>query len=359
MNIEKNRTLLIWVSKLFFGIKERKRLWKRLAVQIEYNVNLNVALENYCDRLAQHNSPLELVMRDVIRSNNMGIPFYQAISDYIPSEESMLLRAGITGGHFSDNLLLCTELMTVKEEISQEIKKALRYPLLLLLLIIVMLVGIAWYIIPELTVLSDPTAWTGAAGILYAVSNVIASPMGVMLLAGIGLVFLAVYLSLSRLTGRLRFYLDKAAPYSMYRLTVGAVWLFTLATLMKAGISINFIIQDMLASPVLTRYLRERMEAVSLAYQQGFAFGKTLASTRMDFPSRELIEDIQVYESYPNFYDNLYDLAKEWLKDGKEEILEKAKTLNAICLLMVFSIVGFLALALTSIQSQMRMSLGM
>jgi hypothetical protein len=189
---------------------------------------------------------------------------------------------------------------------------------------------------------------------MYAVSSFVASTFGVAILAVLAAVLVLAFVSLPYWTGALRVRFDNFPPWSIYRLMVGSVWLFTVATLLKANTALDQVFRDMLDSGVLRPWLRERVRRMRDHYQSEANFGKLLLSLNMNFPDQELVEDLAVYAAMPNFSREMYSIARQWLDEGVERIAAQAQIVNSILILCIIVIMCGIGLAGGSMQEQLQ-----
>ena len=341
--------LLRLVAKIWFGSVERQKLWEMLAAHQRYNLALKRSLELYRERLIQRNSPLELVMDEVIAAYQDGQDLDEAFSSFIPPEEAMLLRAG-SQTDLSRALELCVDMIKARRSIMSSLVSALAYPLLLLVMFCGMLWVLAFMVFPELRLLGEPSQWGMAARILFGSAEFIASPWGALLAALLLLGVVTSMLSLPLWTGSLRLKAEKYAPWSIYRLLNGATWMMSVATLMRAGMKFIFILDDMLELEQMSPWLRERVQRIRQVYQHGDRLASALKAAGMNFPSPEVIEDLLAYEELPSFYDNFYNIAREWLETSQKEITRKAGALNAALICGIGLLLCGVALATSSLQ---------
>lgn len=341
--------LLPLVARIWFRAAERQKLWEMLAAHQRYNLALKRSLELYRERLIQRNSPLELVMDEVIAAYQDGQDLDEAFSSFIPPEEAMLLRAG-SQTDLSHALELCVDMIKARRNIMDSLFSALAYPVLLLVMFCMMLWVLAFMVLPELRLLGDPSQWGMAARILFGSAEFIASAKGVLLAGFLFIGIIASLVSLPLWTGRFRLKVETHAPWSIYRLLNGATWMFSVATLMRAGMKFMFILDDMLELKQMSPWLRERIQRIRQVYQHGDKLASALKDAGMNFPSPEVIEDLLAYEELPSFYDNFYDIAREWLETSQKEIKRKAGALNAALICGIGLLLCGVALATSSLQ---------
>lgn len=343
---------------LFFDAPVRRRTWRKLSAQLRHGVGLEVSLLQMRNRYKVKKSPLEAVLSQILDRLHKGQAFDVAVYGFAPSEELMLLRGGVRSGRLSEALELCSDLIKARQGIIGVVAGAVAYPLVLLSVFTGMLLLLSLEVIPQLALLSNPEAWDGAAAALYHISNGIASPGGAAALALSILAFAGSLVSLPFWTGRLRLYVENVPPWSMYRLVTGTIWLFTVATLLRSGVQLNFILDDMLSNQNLRPWLKERVLAIRAEYALGKKLGQVLADTKMHFPDDEMIDDLLVYAELQEFHTQLHLLAGEWLQDGIARIDLQAKFINSICIGSIFVLLTGVAVATGSMQQQLGSTMG-
>lgn len=341
------------LTRFLFNGKMRRKVYLRLATQLRYNVSLLFSLETLRDQSKKRNKVLSEMYSHIIEQLELGRKLASTLAEYIPNDELMLIQSGEAGGNLQEGFLLAAKVIQAKQNIGASIRMAIAYPMVLFTLLILLLVVVSFMVIPNFALISDPTLWTGSAYALYVISNIITSPFGVIMLVTLLLSILAVSYSFPNLTGKTRIILDRFPPYSMYRLTIGTTWLFTIASLIKSGKQLNDILKEMIQSETNSPYLKERLHAILESYAVGKKFGESLVLANMDFPDAELVDDIKVYSELPHFEETLYQIAEDWLNEGTEKIKDSSKIFNTICLLFIASAIIGIVLAFQNIQQTM------
>lgn len=341
------------VGRFAFGSKQRQRVWKKIAAQVHNGIPLEESLEILLTQARTRNSSLAAVYADILAHMASGHNLGTALTGYASSEEIMLIASGQKAGKVEEGLRLATTLLVAKQKIQTAVISALAYPLFLALLCIALLLVVSIRVVPQLAVLVDPTQWTGAAGVLYTISNVIGSFYGIVLLTMLLAACVAVFVTLPLWTGKRRVLVENIPPWSIYRLTVGSVWLFTVATLMRSGMQLAHILENMLSSDSISSYLYERVQAIAVQSRAGRNLGEAMYEAGTHFPDVELIDDMRVYARLPGFQERLYEMANDWMVDGVELIQRNAKVLNTIFITGIIAQVGGLAMAVVSLQSQL------
>lgn len=346
------------VARFWFGGSTRRRTWRKLAAMLRHGVTLQQAITIMLARLKAQNSPLAQVFSRILNSLNGGQPLDVAVKGFVSEEEIMLLRGGHQSGRLGESLALCSELIEARQTIVGSVIGAFAYPVVLFGLFITVLLMLSLYVVPELTLISNPELWQGAAAVLYRVSRFVGSHAGLITLVTLISIVALTLFSLPRWTGKYRLWVEKIPPWSFYRLIVGSVWLFTLATLMRSNIQLITIIDEMLKSESMRPWLRERIVAIREEYVKGKNLGNLLADTGMHFPDDEMIEDLVIYAPLPGFDQRLHMLASDFLQDGIATIQRQAKIMNVVCLIAIILQVAGLAFSVSSLQQQIGSNLG-
>ncbi|MDR2504233.1 MAG: type II secretion system F family protein [Deltaproteobacteria bacterium] len=341
-----------FIIKSYFGQKTRAKTWTKLATLLRYNVGELKAAEMLHDRYAARRHILANLFAAVIDDLNKGHPLDVALLPWAPPEEIMLIRGGQKSARLPEALLDCVALIEARQKITGSLISAVSYPLLLGVMFIVLLLVVSMYVIPELAQISNPDTWSGAAAALYAAGSFVSSFAGAAVLLMLVALSALALLSLPYWTGPVRAAFDRLPPWSIYRLILGSIWMFSVATLLRANIQLDQILGDMLDSDVLRPWLRERVALIKERYQYEANLGTVLLQLDLNFPDQELVEELAVYASFPDFHKNLFSIAKDWLGEGVERINSQAKALNTIFIIGIMLVLCAIGLAIGSMQQQ-------
>lgn len=346
----------LWNSlfvRLAFNRTVRLHTWKKLAKYGQFGLSLDRSLRMFQEQAASVHDPLAGILARILRRMEGGHTLGAALTGFASSEEILLIASGQAAGKLPEGLLLAGELLEAKKKISSAVVGAVAYPVFLLSICIGILIIIATQMIPELSTISDPKKWTGNAALLYGISTFVSSWKGVAALLAF-LVFSAVLLlTLPLWTGPLRRHVEAIPPWSLYRLIVGSVWLFTIATLMRSGMGIKIIFLNMMESESISPYLKEKVRAIFIQTETGKTLGEAMRDCGMNFPDRGVIHEMIGYASLPDFQDTLYDIAKEWMNDGLEAIERNVKMVSVAALFTIVFLVCGLSISIMDIQTQL------
>ena len=342
-----------FISRLSFNAKVRASVWKQLGKLLENRMRLADALALLKEQAERRKSPRALVYAEILRKLGSGHTLGEALEvGYASREEILLISFAQDSSRLAGGLTLAGKVLEARGKILKSLVNVLSYPVMLFTLVIVMMIIVAEKVMPHLLLLSDPNTWSGAAYILYRQSSFVASLEG--LIFGLVLLALAVLtgFSFARWTGPGRRVADKIMPWSIYRLTVGTLWLYALATRMSAGHQISGILREMVSDPGTSPYLREIMERVLAFSSKGEDLGQALKNSEMSFPSVELVDTLAVYARMPDFQKHIVELADGWLADGIEGIERLVGKLRFWMLILVILQLCLVALAIGNFQTQ-------
>lgn len=342
-----------YLAKLSFSSSVRQRTWKKLSVQVHHGMSLTQSLEQMKSRAIARKSHSYLVYARALENLSLGHNLGVSISDFATPEEVMLISSGQLSGHLSEGLELASNLLAAKQEIVQSVISALLYPVFLFVMCLVVLFVVSIMVMPKFAMLSDPTKWTGAAGIFYTFTSFVNSYYGMFILLMFVILVLFSLLTLPSWTGKFRQYVENVPPWSIYRLTVGAVWLYTVSTLMRSGAQLSHILETMLNSESISPYLHERVLAIVVENNLGNNLGESMYNSEMNFPDPDLIDDLRVYALMPNFHNRMFELASEWMIDGVGLVKKQSRVLNLVSILLITGLVSIMALSIGSLQSQL------
>lgn len=324
------------LTKLAFNNAFRKKLWAKIATQLKYGVPLLIILKNLKEQY-KNNGMLGNIFEDIYEKfKEKGLSY--ALKNYVPYDELMLIESSESGGKLYSGFELAERIVEAKSTIKKAIRAALAYPSFLFALLIVMLLMVAFVLIPSFEGISDPAAWRGFGYVLYLTASFLGSVygaiFGIFCILGIGFMFY----SFPNYTGEYRTLLDKFPPYSIYRMIVGSTWLFTFSSLMKAGRQQADILESMKNSEISTPYLKDRIEKILENFGKK-KFGDALLLANTGFPDEEIINDLKTYAELPEFEDKLYKISEDWIKQGQEKLTEQAKIVQTACLVLITTII--------------------
>lgn len=346
MNINK------WLVKCSFGAKERIRVWKKIAVQIKHGIPFYRCIEIQRDRARRKKKRVATVYNHILRQNQAGSNLANALAGWASPEEIMLIGAG-EKKDLVNGLNLSVNMMENKNVIRNQVIGASVYPIFLLLMCAVVMCIIAFILVPEFTKLLPEDKWTGLAGFLLGLSRFVASIWGLITAIAFVVICFAIFFTFPVLTGNLRKKLDRFPPWNIYREVVGVGWMFSVATLMSAGIQPRQIFSESINSQSVTPYLKERIRAVDYQMSLGKNIGVSMQDAKFDFPSEEVIDDMVVYAELPDLEKQMSSIAEEQMTACIASVKRKMGIMKTVLMFIVVMLILLVILSIFSLQSSL------
>ena len=342
------------VAFLCFGPAVRMRLWNKLAMQIRNRTSLEDGLRRLYQQAVDRKSPLAKIYNYILDTLGRGHTLGVALEGLASREEVMLIASAQASAKLAEGFGLAEKVLSAQGRIRNSLISSLSRPIMLFLACVGLLYMISSHVMPQLAMVSDPGSWSGAAHFLHKLAAFVASWGG----AASAIVFLltsvVIALSFSRWTGRLRRFADHLVPWSIYRLTVGTGWLYTVATRMQAGHQLSQILTGMIKEDI-SPYLHEIVAAILEQSRLGKNFGLSLQDCAMNFPSRDIVDELVIYTSQPGFQDHIMQMANDWLQEGVTSV---AALGQKIAFAMTALVIGLLVLVVNvtmNFQSNLQM----
>ena len=270
-----------------------------------------------------------------------------ALVDWLPKEELMLIQAAEQGNHFAEGFRHAITLLEAKQKIRGAVAKAVTYPLILLVAVGGLMNLLAVKVVPELEKVVPPAAWQGSASVLRWASHAV-HDHGVWIAGLIVSGILMSVLTLGRFKGVMREFVENIPPWSVYRLVHGATFLLSLSVQLRSGVSLHDALMQL--SRGTSPWLRERIEAIRYGVEKGSGFGKALAHSGFSFPDKAAIRYVEMVSSFSKFEEALYRFSHRWLSESVQRIEGVGKVLSSVGVVMVGVMIALLFLGMNEIQ---------
>jgi type II secretory pathway component PulF len=332
----------VWYG-LWFGAKERLKLYKSLATLLRNNVPLRTALVTtygvYSDDGRKPDRIEAIVLQDCIAGVDNGRALSVVLQHWVPFDEHSTIATGDRGGKVADALMRGADVIKRKGTMRKALINAITYPAFLMLSVGVAFYVIATNVLPRLLANVKPEHMDSSIQLLSWLSSLVADNGGA-LLTGIVIVSIGVGVSLPRLTGRFRFYADKLPPWSMYRIVQGAIFIYNVGVLLEANVPKKEILEMMLerANP----YMAERLEGALLGVKNGLDLGRAMKESGFDFPSKDAIAYVSVIGSMEGGEAQLKEFGEDWL----DESVDRLAAASAIFKQVAIGLGGLLIMAI-------------
>lgn len=346
------------MARIFVTDKDRIRIYKKLAKDVKYGMAVQNALVKQRKTLSRKSEYdfRAIMLLEVFDSLKQGTSFAKSFQNYAPVNDIMILEAGEKSGTLPKSLELTAEMIQASKQMKSQIFSSLAMPLLMCIMLVVLFLVVGMVVVPTLASVFPPDQWDGLSQSLYIASEIVNSPMFVIVLCSFVAFIVLILSTLSKWTGSLRAIADKIPPWSLYRLLVGGGWLLSLASLVKSGESIMQSIRNMrkitASGKTKNRWLNERLAGVLHYLSQGKNIGQALDMTGYNFPDHEIVGDLMSYADQPGFDETLYQLGQDWVQEGIETFKVQSKILNSMVFMLMGGTVSWFVLGLFQLYSQ-------
>ena len=352
MKLDSDAINLSW-AKFQFKASSQSRVdvYRMLYFMLRNGISVYDALKELYKRALKKGKshPSVIMYGHWLSQMDNGRDFADAIGEWVPTEERVLISAGGKAGKLEVILIRVIEAVKFTAAIKKALLAATIYPAVLFIVAMLITVMFGIKIIPVFAEISDPKTWTGVAYSLHVMSGFVQSWWWAVLLV-ISVVVVVYRLSLPNFTGKTRAWLDRYPPYAYFRLRNGSGFLIALAVLVETGTNIERAL--LMLRKGGDKWMRERLDPVISYSQSGVNLGDALERAGHGFPDRAIIESIAIFSQRAELDKALQITAKEWMETGLDKVNAQAEVLKSVAFLMVVMIVAWLVLGLFAIQDQ-------
>lgn len=358
--MRKFNTVEEYYAKLIiqFSNKTRLKLYRKVASLMRNRFSLMDALDMLHSNASRDGKnpgePLAIAIASWGRALNNGKTFSEALKGWAPDRERLMLSVGdvsdLEGALL--NLIKVTEGST---KMIRPIIGAITYPAFLVMAAVLIIYAIGVYMVPPMIDAAPSVVWRGMAADLVNVSDWIKNNWFIAF-ASLPVLMAVIYFTIGIWTGTIRAAFDNIPPWSLYRIFVGISWLLSLAALVKGGTPVSTSMRALRRDA--SKYLKERIDKTLVFINNGDNLGQALAKTKLNFPDKEVIDDLKIYSELDNFEEALDNMANEWLDESVIMIEEKAAVLNMVALLLIGAVIAWAVMGTFEMQDQITNSMG-
>lgn len=336
-------------QKATFGLKTRLSLYKRIEAFLVAGVDVVTTLRTIRGRyMARRRTRGKAkVLEAWIRSMERGASFSDAIREWVPASEYMLISSGERGEGIIQGLQEARVLSSATARSKAAIYGGTVFPSVLFAMLIGMLIMFQVQMVPIFEGLLPVERWPGSAQTLNSLSAFLKNQLHFVIIGLVGVAVVIGY-SLPNWSGEIRVkFFDQIPPWSIYRTYQASSFLISLSSLMKAGVANYDAIRLMHrnASPWMKRHLEKMMTAMR---QGGENQGKALNTGMLDY---EVAGDIEDYSQLGTFHDAIYDIGQQTLEEGVKSIQIRMDVLKNLLLFAVAASIVWIYLTSYGLQT--------
>lgn len=346
-----------FMDRMAFNWKTRLSLYRHLSTQISNDVNTLDSLNRFLQRIErQKRKSVAKIIRSMIRAMKNGQGLSDAMSPWIPIDESMIISSGEISGNVSRAFDLVIEAKERAQRVQRTLKSALTTPVIYILAMMGMLWGIGEYVIPSLALALPPERAHGLIGGLYSASAFATSWLVLLPLGMIAILIALIVWSLPRWRGSYRIIAEKYFPWSFYRDIQGYTWLLGFSALLRAGMpDVDILTRQIeMANP----WMKERLVVLRRQMTNGVSLNKALGGLKIGgryaaFPSQDMIDSVDSMAGFRDFPDRIAKVAQQWADEMERTTATKAKAFGVAVELVMYLVMGLLMVSINSLSVQM------
>lgn len=316
--------------KFRFGLDKRIGLYEKIAAFLEAGIDLTATLKQIRDRYAIRKDFRAVIITLWLAKMDAGLKFADAIAEWVPPGELMLIEAGERGGGLITGLQEAVVLSNASAKNKSAIIKGVSMPAVLFCMIIGMLIMFEIQMVPTFAALLPIEKWPATPLLLHNISSFLKS--NILLIAiffgGFGALVGKTMGSWTRDPRRI---FDKIPPWSIYRGYQSSSFLIALSSLMRAGVPAfdSLLAMDKNASPWMRAHLKKMMDTMS---RGGGNMGQALDTGLLD---DETAGDVQDYSKLGSFSSAINILGARSLDSGVKMIESRMGVVNKAMLFFV------------------------
>lgn len=315
------------------NMKRRKMIFEKYQVLLENGLTYMQITERMLKRMKKPDSVEGLFFQHIIASLSEGKGFGEALHGWATPNEITIISASETAGFPSRGFEQCVDLMEKLLEMRSVIISSSIYPGFLMLALFGVIAGFAKGMVPILMDFSDPNSWPSYAQTLKGFTTWITDNIVFVILFLIALSYV-IKRSLGTYTGRFRDQvLDRIPPYSLYKEIQAGLFLSSLSTLLKSGMtfvnSLEFIESE------APKYVKNKIVEVIDNTNEGRSEGEAI---NIDFIG-DIGDDIEDFSMGSDIGTAMAKLGDAVVKEKIEKIKSSAGILKFVAMIIVFVMV--------------------
>lgn len=318
-------------TRVQFTSSKRLFLYQKISSFLDQGVPIHDIL----DQLAKNYAALKksdiraTILKEWVAGLSVGRDFSTILGEWVPAAEAMLIRSGEKSGSLSDAFRNACVTTEASGRMKETIFAKLSYPAVLFMMLFGLIYMFSTKAIPPLVLVKDPETWPPASKNLYTMSTFVEN-YWLAFIVSIVVFVIFVLISIPRLTGFSRRILDRLPPWNIYKTFQSAVFLVSIAAMMRTGTPLVESIQAMkrLSNPYVTEYLKKML----LRMDAGRPIGEAL---NVGFFTNEMGMDIKIYGEVSNIQGAMDEIGRVSIEDGIKKISSGANSLKNIAIVGV------------------------
>ncbi|PUW01533.1 type II secretion system F family protein [Cronobacter sakazakii] len=305
-------------------------------------------IDNYSRRGKKPGDPVAQILKECAENLAAGYRLADSLREWIPDQELSIIDSCDLAGKPQNGFLNAMSIAQGTGRLASTIKSTVGQAAYLTLLTIGVIVLFCLMLVPLILQAVPLSQWNPMQAAVYYFYLLLHDWWWALLLALGSLIALVMY-SLPRLTGPLRFFLDRLPPWSIYQRIHGAAFIMNVHAMDAAEIPMERAVVSMKES-TQSAWLYERLDALERAIAAGEEnLGQALDSTGFEFPGERAIVKLQSLFETQNSEGSLKRFADTWLERTVKNVEQTGERMRIASMLLCGFIVSSLMLIMFSL----------
>ncbi|PKC36298.1 conjugal transfer protein [Pantoea ananatis 15320] len=308
---------------LTFNAQDRIELYDEfrqyLLDKITADVIFDKLIANYTRRGKKPKHPMAQILRECAGNMSGGLGLADSLRDWLPDQEVSIIDSCNLAGKAADGFMSAADIASGTGRMGKSLKVTFMATAWVIMLLLGVLSVFCIMLVPAVIQVVPLSQWNGMqTGVYYL--YLLLTDYGLPVLVIAAAVVWYIWRSLHRLTGRVRFFLDRFPPWSVYRRMQGASFILNMNAMLSAGIPMEQAVRSM-NDATRSAWLKERLDALEKALSGGETnLGQALDVCGYDFPDERAIIKMQTLFETGNKEGSLKRFADLWLNRTVEDV---------------------------------------
>lgn len=339
------------LAKIAFKMnrKQRFRIYRKLQGMLAMNEALSRALErlwyNASDMGRKPDRPAAMALQEWLRRDRSGDTLSEAMSEWVPSAEVYMIRAGEESGQVSNALMAIMHVGDSAQRMRQAIMMAVMYPIFMLGL----LSGVFWLfgvnLVQNMRKAAPPKVMEAMGGIAGVSDFIMGS--GIYVVIGIIILFVVVAGTMPYWLGQVRVKFDRFPPWAWFRVWQGSAFLLGLSALLRAQVPLKRSIE--ILEEEGNPWLKERLRSVREEILRGRNLGEALRAGNYEFPDPTVALDLEILSERADVGQVIDSVTKDWIEEQIEQLQMQAAAVRTFGLMAVGGVISWAMLSILNI----------
>lgn len=274
-----------------------------------------------------------------VERHGHGLPLSGALAGAVPASDLMVIKSSEIAASLDKGLLFLAKSIEEASKMRKAITGAIIIPSFCMVLIVAIIFLFSKMMVPILSDVIPVEKWHPMGKVLYSIASFVTSYWPVVI-ASIGGIIYGFIWSLPNWASNTRFKVDFYLPYSIYRDYHGAIFLVTLAALLRAGTSIGQALD--LLRDAGTPWMRRHIAIMRSKIDQGI---DPVLAMNTGIVHEDIAYRVIDYGERSGFQVGIEKIGFRSIELVTGRITNSAALINILSLLLVGFCLGFIILA--------------